>query len=360
MPGETVEIPCHDRVVSANIPAKECQKLIMSLPDDCSNTGNLMKSLRAVVGMIGVMTANVDVEDGLTNCAAGVVKLIDYRMKGTNPSSIIWVLFDDPRIGRSAREKYKTFYNSSIQRELTPIFDVQRTFVLNYKTYQVIQFPLRPASGKAVYEAEGASVDKVVVNLPQDKQVRKIPHIHYVALSRGKNLKIIYFESAMDLDEQVTKKMQRLHTEAALELCYVLLYKIDPGKIKIALNNVRSLHKHFKDIEFEPNVLEADVIGFAKSRLCKRDENVHFALKRFRLIRLDDTEKESVSRPHHGIAVYVKEYFHVEKVVKLQCQSCEFILASMHCIPEGYFKVVILYKYRKVHRLILKMTFAVV
>ena len=65
MPGEKVVIPCYDSVVSANIPAKECQKLIKSLPDDCQKTGNLMKFLTVVVGMIVVMTANVDVEDGL-------------------------------------------------------------------------------------------------------------------------------------------------------------------------------------------------------------------------------------------------------------------------------------------------------
>ena len=41
-------------------------------------------------------------------------------------------------------------------------------------------------------------------------------------------------KAAMDLDEQVTEEMQRLQTEAALELCYVPLYKVDPGKIKIA------------------------------------------------------------------------------------------------------------------------------
>ena len=35
IPGEKVVILCHDSVVSANIPAKECQKLIKSLPDDC-------------------------------------------------------------------------------------------------------------------------------------------------------------------------------------------------------------------------------------------------------------------------------------------------------------------------------------
>ena len=38
MPGEKVVIPCHDSVVSANIPAKERQKLIKSLPYDCPKT----------------------------------------------------------------------------------------------------------------------------------------------------------------------------------------------------------------------------------------------------------------------------------------------------------------------------------
>ena len=89
MPGEKVVIPCHDSVVSANIPAKECQKLIKSLPDDCSNTGNLMKSLTVVVGMIVVMTAIVDVEDGLTNGATGVVKTLITEWK----KQIVLVLF---------------------------------------------------------------------------------------------------------------------------------------------------------------------------------------------------------------------------------------------------------------------------
>ena len=65
-----------------------------------------MKSLTVVEGMIVVHTANVDVEDGLTNGATGVVKHIDFRwMEGTNRPSIIWVMFDDPRVGRATREK---------------------------------------------------------------------------------------------------------------------------------------------------------------------------------------------------------------------------------------------------------------
>ena len=95
------------------------------------------------------------------------LKLIDYRIKGTNHPSIIWVLFNDPRTGRSAKEKYRAFYNTSIRREWTPVFDVQRILILNYKTYQRIQFPLRPTASKTVYKAEGATVDKVVVDCPR-------------------------------------------------------------------------------------------------------------------------------------------------------------------------------------------------
>ena len=129
----------------------------------------------------------------------------------------------------------------------------------------------------------------MVVDLSQFKKLRKIPHIHYVALSRVKKLENLYIlnmnEGAIDLDKQVTTEMHRLRTEASLEHCYVPLYKVQPDKVKIAFNNARSLNKHFQDIEHEPNVLAADVIGFAESRLCARDQNVHFSLRRCNLVR---------------------------------------------------------------------------
>ena len=91
----------------------------------------------------------------------------------------------------------------------------------------------------------------------------------------------------------------------------------------------------------------ADVIGFAESRLCARDENVHFSLRRFKLVRLDDSQYESLNRPSHGLALYMQEYIEVQKLEKLQCQSCEFIYAALHSRQKGHFQVVVLYKYPK-------------
>ena len=49
LPGEKFTIPCHDIVVSSNIPAKRQQSLIDGLPNDYGKTGQLKKSLTVVV-----------------------------------------------------------------------------------------------------------------------------------------------------------------------------------------------------------------------------------------------------------------------------------------------------------------------
>ena len=76
-----------------------------------------------------VMSVNVNVKDSLTNGATGVGKFVEYKIEDSNRPSIIWMKFDDPRIGRATREKYfqRGFYNSNIPRDWTPVFEVERT-----------------------------------------------------------------------------------------------------------------------------------------------------------------------------------------------------------------------------------------
>ena len=338
-------------LLQQTFPPKKARELISQLPDDASITAYMEKVLTVKVGMKYNISVNVNVEDGLANGDTGKVKFIEYKIEGSNHPSIIWMKFDDPRIGKATREKYfqRGFYNSNIQRDWTPIFEVERTFLYKYKMYQRIQFPLRPAAAKTIHKGQGITEDEAVVDLTQHKGVRKIPHIHYVAFSRVRKLENLYIlnlnEAAIGLDEQVNVEMQRLRTEAALKLSYTLLYKIDPSKIKLAFNNARSVHKHFKDVQFEPNMLSADVVGFAESRLCTRDEDVHFALNRFKLLRSDELALET--RPHHGLALYIKEHFEIQEVVKHHSQFCEFIAAKLHSKRKGQLQVVVFYKYPK-------------
>lgn len=161
--GEKVTVKSVDTVIKDY--SKEVkQKLLRSLvnEDDVSKTANLMQMLILAVGMINDISVNVDVSDGLTNGSSCKVQLIESKMEGISRPSIVWVNFFDSAVGKSTRKKYKHLFHDGIDDNWTPIFEVQRSFVLNHNTFQRIQFPLLPAAGKTVHKAQGCTVDEIV------------------------------------------------------------------------------------------------------------------------------------------------------------------------------------------------------
>jgi hypothetical protein len=81
--------------------------LISLLPKNLSDTANLSEEVTLAVDMKYDFTVNVDVTDGLTNGASCVVKMIENRQKDkTSRPSIVWVKFDDDKIGTSTRMQY--------------------------------------------------------------------------------------------------------------------------------------------------------------------------------------------------------------------------------------------------------------
>jgi hypothetical protein len=95
----------------------------------------------------------------------------------------VWVKFDSKDIDKSTRKKYNHLYSKDVDRSWTSIFDIKRSFTYKYKTFERIQFPLRTAAAKTIHKSRGDTLDQVVVSL-KSKCKAKIPHIHYVALSR--------------------------------------------------------------------------------------------------------------------------------------------------------------------------------
>ena len=116
--------------VSANVKAK----LLNCIPNKQSETANLAKHVELAVGMKYDITANIDVEDGITNGSSCEVKFIDFRIKERPTPSIVWVMFNDEKIGMNARKKYSQWYNSNVNKCWTPIFDVKITFQIRNKT----------------------------------------------------------------------------------------------------------------------------------------------------------------------------------------------------------------------------------
>ncbi|XP_033725386.1 uncharacterized protein LOC117315346 [Pecten maximus] len=269
------------------------KSLIDKLPDKQANTGQLKTILTIAVDMIYDISVNIDVADGLTNGSTCTVKYIEYKQSTTRPA-IVWVLFCNEKIGAMRRNQYQHLLNINIDKSWTPIFETKRTFMYNRKTFERIQFPLTPSAAKTVHKAQGATLDQVVVSLSQTKK-RKIPHIHYVALSRVRslqNLHIIDFnEDSLTKDKEVDAEMQRL-SENGLQLCFNPLYHTYMQG-QFLFNNARSLNKHILDIRSEPNVFAADVVGIAESRLHINDRNETFELEGFRIFRNDEETRNS-------------------------------------------------------------------
>ncbi|KAK3087854.1 hypothetical protein FSP39_011503 [Pinctada imbricata] len=341
-----VEVISHDAII-ADIPKSNKDRLLKNLPKDSSKTANLAHSLVLAVGMIYDVTINLDVNDGIANGSSCIVKCIENRIPQITRPSIVWVLFNDLAIGSNTKQKYKHLYHAGIDKTWTPIFEVNRNFLYNYKSYQRTQFPLKPAAAKTVHKAQGCTVDELVIDLSQTR-TRKTPHIHYVAMSRVRrfeNLHILNFNhSALGTDDRVKDEMKRLREEAKLELCYSSLYSIDLYHFKLAFNNARSFHKHFSDISIDPNILAADAIGIMESRLCNSDDNETYAIDGFEMYRCDQNIQTSGRRPSHGLVLYMKDDLECKKILRHSSDNVEFLLCQTSHSATGVVQIVLVYK----------------
>ena len=261
-----------------------------------------MTEVPIAVGMPYEITANLNISDGLVNGACCHVRKIDHKQANNDRPSIIWVEFEDDSTGKETRTTYKHLRSPDVHNSWTPIFDTQRNFLYNRKSFIRIQFPLRPAAAKTIHKSQGCTLRKVVVDMTTS---RKQPHMHYVALSRVRNLSDLYLlnlnEDKMSVDSAVNAEMIRMHSEAKLKLCYLPPYDLSPHKLKVAFLNVRSLLLHHKDIKNDFNIIGADVLAFAETKLKLSISDDTLKLHGFRIQRND---QQSTHNPHHGLAMY--------------------------------------------------------
>lgn len=147
------------------------------------------------------------------------------------------------------------------------------------------------------------------------------------------------------MDEQVTEEMERLRKDAPLQLCYVPLYQIDVQYFNISFNNCRSLHKHFPQIQNEPNILASDVVGFSETRLTSVDVAKNYQLQGYTPIFNHEEANALNTRPYHGTALYVKNKYKTTCIAKLNNDIMEYIMANVHLDQIRNLQIVVIYKY---------------
>ena len=175
-------IKAHDSVIGANSQQLR-DNILQQIPSDPRKTRQIHGTLNLAVAERTEISHNTRTEDGLTNGAANVIKLIQVHQTD-RLSGIIWVQFDHSDVGEKTRPDNTQFYVQGIEPTWTPIKPITTQFAVGRnRTVQVVrkQFPLRPAAAKTIHRSQGDTENRIVVNL--DTRLA-IPHIHYVGLSR--------------------------------------------------------------------------------------------------------------------------------------------------------------------------------
>ena len=182
LPGKKYSIKAHDSVIGADSQQLR-DKILSQIPNDPRKTKQLHSVLQLAVGERTEISLNTRTDDGMTNGARNVIKVIQVQQTGT-PSGVIWVQFDHPDVGQKTRQDNRQLYINGIQPTWTPIKPITTQFAVGRtRSVQVVrkQFPLRPAAAKTIHRSQGDTESRIVVNL---ETRRAIPHIHYVGLSR--------------------------------------------------------------------------------------------------------------------------------------------------------------------------------
>ena len=270
---------------------------------DAHETLNLETELNLAVSLRYDITINILVEDGLTNGTSCILKKIQYLEVHNSIPSVLWVLFDNKRIGQQTRKKYFSYYNSDIGKDWTPIFAVSRPFT--YSRHQVIrtQFPLTQSAAKTIHKSQGLTYDEIVVKTAP----RKENHIHYVAFSRVRNLSGLQIldlnPSKISVSGLVIDEMERLRTNASLKLCFSPVYELQEASFKCVFLNSRSFHRHYSDLKKNHLIRGADIIGIAESRLLGTDRNDQYIIENYSIHR-NDQIIQYPTRPPHGLVIY--------------------------------------------------------
>ena len=178
--GNKYRIKAQDNVIGATCNSAELrEKILRQIPNDPRKTKQLAWNLCLAEGERTELAMNIQIEDGMTNGAANVIKVVQLHEQN-RPSGIVWVQFDHLDVGHKTRIENRHLYTQGFDNAWTPIKPVTVQFAVGRnKAAQVVrkQFPLHPAAAKTIHRSQGDTESKIVVNF---NTRRTIPHIHYV------------------------------------------------------------------------------------------------------------------------------------------------------------------------------------
>lgn len=156
------------------------------------DTGGLLYELILAIGRPYMITANIDVSDGLANGAIGHLEYIEYFRHFR-----LWLRFpDNCKIGRKIiRLSARYIQRNDIVRNLVLIARKNATIYFDKNRISSVKrnhLPLIPATAMTIHKSQGGTFDQIVYSY--DKKHDQ--YLIYIALSRVKSIEGLFIVSS--------------------------------------------------------------------------------------------------------------------------------------------------------------------
>lgn len=263
LPTPLVECRARDRTKDAHTSLAN-----ISFPKQAHLTGNLHEYICIKKGARVMLTANLDVSDGLTNGAIGTVAEIK---KPDTSAMVVFVKFDNPRVGVNRK------CNAGDQGGCGGAVAIPRIEVtFGYKARKYIrvsrtQFPLMLAWAVTIHKCQGATLPAVVVDMSASKGKFQ-PGQAYVAFSRVRKLQDLhilnYDREQIIVNEKAVREMKRPGKELLPCSPTPLACKLQASKYLMVCHiNIRGLLSKLVDVAASAEYRAADVVLFNETKL---------------------------------------------------------------------------------------------
>lgn len=276
------------------------------------DTNGMPYMLRLQLDKPYMIRKNINVRDGLVNGAIGTLKYIE-RSKDTQAIKRLWLYFENPKIGRIAREKYKAHIldNPHLDRAWVPISEFSGYVSLKSKLIKCKrrQFPVVEACAITVHKSQGGTYDAIVYEYDKSHEQKLV----YVALSRVTSLDGLFITNKKKdhtfyhyrkiNNEELKKEINRLKTCSLYTIsdaCQDFLNTFSStelNSLSICTLNVQSLHAHTADVSSDPLISQCDFLFLSETWM---KNHTSIAIEGFHMISC--SKRDSVRAG--GVAIY--------------------------------------------------------
>ena len=312
---------------------------LTNLSQKRSETGGLHSTLKLTVGARVMLTANVDVSDGLVNGARGDVVhiVVDSNEKVTK----VLVQFDNPSVGRVAIQSssYRNAFGNAV-----PLGKHEATFLARGRRGSEVirlQFPLTLAWATTIHKVQGLTLDKIVVDMEGGQRFSRGQA--YVAFSRVKALDGLYIlnfdSSAIKKNEKVSQEMLRLHSKHLTCVPTLKCHELLTSHVTIALLNVRCVCAKLSDLMCDDDLKCANILCLCETWLSP-SQNFPVLMNNHKTLRSDRIFHNNKG----GVLISVDQSFTPSDTVTFSNYGIEGIITQLEFPNSVPVRVVLLYR----------------